>query len=183
MVSTSTYLRGEGLKRSVLLPTIGAASLAIALVVLLFGGATTLSIAYDVQVHGRSGWGRLWSPWNATIETTDVTISGVITDAQGSLIVITSGGETYNLKVPALLDPNGRIMSLSKVFFEDLIKKNDRLEVSATKVTITRSDGSSYTFYVLKSLRDLDTGFDASVPNFPFYLRGSTRTTQAGQSL
>ncbi|GBC72022.1 hypothetical protein HRbin02_01811 [Candidatus Calditenuaceae archaeon HR02] len=170
------------MRRAILIPVVGAVSLMAALVVVFFTGVAAQSTASYIPVHGGFWWRHGWRWWNATVETTEVSRSGQIVDAQGWAIVLASGQESYELKVPVLVDSNGNMMSLTKVFFEDLIRKNDRLEISATKVTVTRSDGTSYSLYILRSLRDSDTGFEVWVPNYRLPPQGSATGTSGGQS-
>ncbi len=159
---------------------------AIGAVVVLMVAALLPAIAgysETVLVHHR-GWG--WysgRPWwrNATVTQEQVQYSGTLSDLDMGTMVLSTPEGTVILKIPGVFVVDNKVVSLLKLVFDGRLRKNDRVEVYALRVTVTLPNGASRSYVIVQQIRDLDTGLTASVLTRaiwpPFGTTGSQQTT------
>jgi hypothetical protein len=58
---------------------------------------------------------------------------------------------------------DNKVVSLLKLVFDGKLRKDDRIEVDALRVTVTLPDGTTRTTVMVQQIRDLDTGLTATV--------------------
>ena len=135
-----------------------------------------------VFVRGGRGWhGR--GPWwrNATVTQEQVQYSGTLSDLDLGVMVLNTPQGTVTLKIPNVFVVDDKVVSLLKLVFDGKLRKDDRIEVDALRVTVTLPDGASRTYVIVQQIRDLDTGLTASALSRalwpPVGTTGSQQTT------
>lgn len=160
---------------------VGVAGLAVALMLLYqppyvyaqpyYGVASGYGETSSIGIQMRSGAGlgqmhqRGWERgglgnFSASVEV--VSLSGRLVELDRGYLVIETDGERLTVKTPMMLSVDGQLVSLVKLAFEDRLNAGDTVQITAHRVTVTRPDGSQSVFYVLKELKDLNTGLEAS---------------------
>ncbi|MDJ0273707.1 MAG: hypothetical protein QXO17_05690 [Nitrososphaerota archaeon] len=119
--------------------------------------------AETVFVHGGRGFGGRGGWWrNATVTQEQVQYTGTLSDLDLGLMVLSTQQGEVKLSVPNVLVVENRFVSLVKLVFDGKLRKGDRIEVDALRVTVTLPNGSSRTSVIVQQIRDLDTGLVAS---------------------
>jgi hypothetical protein len=77
-------------------------------------------------------------------------------------MVLSTPQGTIRLKVPMALVVDNKVVSLLKLVFDGKLRKDDRIEVDALRVTVTLPDGTTRTTVMVQQIRDLDTGLTAT---------------------
>ncbi len=139
-------------------------AIAVLTVAALLPAVTGYSEAFFVR--GGRGW-HGGGPWwrNATVTQEQVQYSGTLSDLDVGLMVLSTPQGTVSLKVPMALVVDNKVVSLLKLVFEGKLRKNDRMEVDALRVTVTLPNGASSSYVIVQQIRDLDTGLTASAPS------------------
>ena len=119
--------------------------------------------AETVFVHGGRGFGGRGRWWrHATVTQEQVQYTGTLSDLDLGLMVLSTQQGELKLSIPNVLVVENRFVSIVKLVFDGKLRKGDRIEVDALRVTVTLPDGSSRTSVIVQQLRDLDTGLVAS---------------------
>jgi hypothetical protein len=148
--------------RKALLVGVAIGAVAVLMVAALLPAVTGYSEA--VFVRGNRG-GHGGGPWwrNATVTQEQVRYSGTLSDLDVGLMVLSTPQGTIRLKVPMALVVDNKVVSLLKLVFDGKLRKDDRIEVDALRVTVTLPDGTTRTKVMVQQIRDLDTGLTATV--------------------
>lgn len=123
---------------------------------------------YGAAHQWRGGWMR-GPPHNFTVTFEEISVSGVIGDAEYGFMVVSTESGSLRVAAPRFWTVNGESVSYFRLFAEDYLNKGDRVEITVLRLTLERSDGSTVVKYVAKSLRDLTTGVEATsvLPPWP----------------
>jgi hypothetical protein len=148
--------------RKTVLVGVAIGAIAVLMVAALLPAMTGYSETVFVR-GGRGGHGG--GPWwrNATVTREQVHYSGTLSDLDMGLMVLSTPQGTVSLKIPVALVVDNKVVSLLKLLFDGKLRKNDRVEVDALKVTVTLPDGTTRTKVIVQQIRDLDTGLTATV--------------------
>jgi len=148
--------------RKALLVGVATGAVAVLMVAALLPAVTGYSEAVFVR-GGREGHGG--GPWwrNATVTQEQVRYSGTFSDLDVGLMVLSTPQGAIRLKVPMALVVDNKVVSLLKLVFDGKLRKDDRIEVDAPRVTVALPDGTTRTKVMVQQIRDLDTGLTATV--------------------
>jgi hypothetical protein len=166
--------------RKALLVGVAIGAVAVLMVAALLPAVTGYSEV--VFVRGNRG-GHGGGPWwrNATVTQEQVRFSGILSDLDVGLMVLSTPQGTISLKVPVALVVDNKAVSLLKLVFDGKLRKDDRIEVDALIETVTRPDRTTWTTVIIQQIRDLDTGLTATVlgrgPWLPAWTTSSQQTT------
>jgi hypothetical protein len=73
---------------------------------------------------------------------------------------------------------DNKAVSLLKLVFDGKLRKDDRIEVDALRVTVTLPDGTTRTTVMVQQIRDLDTGLTATVLGRGLWYPARTASSQ-----
>jgi hypothetical protein len=163
--------------RKALLVGVATGAVAMLMVAALLPAVTGYSEAVFVR-GGRGGHGG--GPWwrNATVTQEQVRFSGILSDLDVGLMVLSTPQGTISLKVPVALVVDNKAVSLLKLVFDGKLRKDDRIEVDALIETVTRPDRTTWTTVIIQQIRDLDTGLTATVLGRGSWLPAWTTSSQ-----
>ncbi|MEM4404304.1 MAG: hypothetical protein QXR28_00340 [Nitrososphaerota archaeon] len=113
------------------------------------------------QMMRHGGW-RSGGLGNFTASSDVVQLSGRLVELDLRRLVVDTGVEQVNVRTPMWLSVNNESVNLVRLAFEDKLNMGDEVQLTALKVTVTLSDGSQRTFYILRELVDLTTGLEAT---------------------
>ena len=123
---------------------------------------------YGAAHQWRGGW--MHGPHhNFTISSEEISVSGVIGDADYGFMVVSTEGGSLRIAAPRFWTVNGERVSYFRLFAEDYLNKGDSVEITVLRLTLERSDGSTVVKHVAKTIRDLTTGVEATAvpPSWP----------------
>lgn len=151
------------MKRKLLL--IGA-SIGVLATVLLAGLLIPAMVGYSEQTFVHYGRGLERRGWwrNATVTQEQVFITGRLADLDHGVMTISTSTGDVQVKLPMSLLVDGRPVSVIKLVFDGKLRKDDIVEVTALRVTVTHPDGTTRTKTALISIYDQTTGLRAEVP-------------------
>ncbi|MCS7145322.1 MAG: hypothetical protein RMJ28_06895 [Nitrososphaerota archaeon] len=101
---------------------------------------------------------------NLTVSAEEIQLAGRLVELDRGYMAIDTGAERITVKTPMVLIVGDQPVTLLRLAFEDRLNAGDEVQLTVHRVTVTRPDGTERSFYVLKELRDLTTGLEASVP-------------------
>lgn len=118
-----------------------------------------------VFVHHGRGHGRGGGAWrNATVTQEQVVITGRLADLDFGVMTISTASGDVQVRYPMALLVDGRPVSVVKLVFDGRLRKDDVVEVTALRTTVTLPDGTTRTKTVLVSIYDQTTGLRAEAP-------------------